>query len=184
MDNMNELDDLTFKMSKKKQANHIDDKSSVLSAKSSSDLHNHLSAESEITLSHENASTENPTSIFTEFIESEESEEESWVAGSGEAAFFLLDMHLDLGEPIEQLGIEVEEDGDENVTDFIQRFGEKLLWDKGVNVTELDENDLRCGGIVLRHNITISEERLIELAEDCMVQKCEFLRGGPLICPP
>lgn len=113
----------------------------------------------------------------------EESEEESWVAGSGEAAFFLLDMHPDLGEPIEQLGIEVDDD-DSNATDFIQRFGEKLLWENGVNVTELEENDLRCGGIVLRHNITVSEERLKELAEDCMVQKCEFLRGGPQICPP
>lgn len=112
-----------------------------------------------------------------------DSSEESWVAGSGEAAFFLLDMHPDLGEPIEQLGIEIEE-SDENVTDFIQRFGEKLLWEKGVNVTELKEEDLRCGGIVLRHNITVADERLRELAEDCMVQKCEFLRGGPEICPP
>lgn len=75
----------------------------------------------------------------------------SWVAGSGEAAFFLLDMHPDLGDPIEQLGIEIEDDHEDNVTDFIQRFGEKLLWDKGVNVTELKEADLRCGGIVLRH---------------------------------
>lgn len=31
---------------------------------------------------------------------------------------------------------------------------------------------------MLRHNITISQEKLRELAEDCMVQKCEFLRGG------
>jgi hypothetical protein len=53
-------------------------------------------------------------------------------------------MHPDLGDPIEQLGIELEDD-DKNHTDFIQRFGEKLLWEKGVNVTELDEADLRCG---------------------------------------
>jgi hypothetical protein len=53
-------------------------------------------------------------------------------------------MHPDLGDPIEQLGIELEDDN-ENHTDFIQRFGEKLLWEKGVNVTDLDEADLRCG---------------------------------------
>lgn len=117
-------------------------------------------------------------------VEVEEDEsEESWVAGSGEAAFFLLDMHPDLGDPIEQLGMDVEVSG-ENVTDFIQRFGEKLLWEKGVNVTELKEEDLRCGGLVLRHNITVSEKRLIELAEDCMVQKCDFIGGGPNVCPP
>lgn len=128
----------------------------------------------------------NRTSLNSTEVEDfeQESEEESWVAGSGEAAFFLLDMHPDLGDPIEQLGIEIEDDHEDNVTDFIQRFGEKLLWAKGVNVTELKEEDLRCGGLVLRHNITISEDRLKELAEDCMVQKCEFLRGGPEICPP
>lgn len=97
-------------------------------------------------------------------------------------ASVLSDMHPDLGDPIEQLGIEIEDDKDDNVTDFILRFGEKLLWDRGVNVTELQDADLRCGGIVLRHNITITEERLRELAGDCMVQKCEFLRGGPEIC--
>lgn len=112
----------------------------------------------------------------------EEELEESWVAGSGEAIEFLLDMHPDLGDPKEQLGIEIEED--ENHTDFITRFGEKLLIQNGVNVTELDEHDLRCGGIVMRHNITISEEKLRELSEDCMVQKCLFLTGGPEKCPP
>lgn len=115
--------------------------------------------------------------------EAEEEEEESWVAGSGEAIEFILDMHPDLGEPTEQLGMDVEEDN-KNHTDFITRFGEKLLTDNGVNVTELDENDLRCGGLVMRHNITISEEKLKELSEDCMVQKCKFLTGGPEKCPP
>lgn len=115
---------------------------------------------------------------------SEESEEESWVGGSGESVIFVLDMHPDLGDPIEQLGIEIEDANDDNVTDFKQRFGEKLLWDKGVNVTALEEEDLRCGGLVLRHNMTISDDRLRELAEDCMVQKCEFITGGPEICPP
>lgn len=53
-------------------------------------------------------------------------------------------MHPDLGDPIEQLGIELEDD-DENRTDFIQRFGEKLLVEKGVNITQLGHLDLRCG---------------------------------------
>ena len=53
-------------------------------------------------------------------------------------------MHPDLGDPIEQLGIELEDD-DENRTDFIQRFGDKLLYEKGVNITQLDDLDLRCG---------------------------------------
>jgi hypothetical protein len=116
--------------------------------------------------------------------EEEEEDEESWVAGSGESVLFHLDMHPDLGDPIEQLGIEIEDANDDNVTDFKQRFGEKLLWEKGVNVTALEDEDLRCGGLVLRHNMTISAERLKILAEDCMVQKCKFQSGGPEICPP
>jgi hypothetical protein len=67
----------------------------------------------------------------TDMMEEEESEEESWVAGSGDWAHMLLDMHPDLGDPPEQLGIEVEQDESENVTDFKQRFGEKLLWASG-----------------------------------------------------
>lgn len=49
------------------------------------------------------------------------------------AAHFLLDMHPDLGEPIEQLGMEIAQDDNDTVTDFKQRFGEKLLWDSGNN---------------------------------------------------
>jgi hypothetical protein len=176
INNMDDLDDLNFKVSKKKTANQTKDKNDVLSG----------GVDSTTDLPMVRLSSETPISSKSMLNSSDvdviaESEEESWVAGSGEAAFFKLDMHADLGDPIEQLGIEIEEDKDENVTDFIQRFGEKLLWSKGVNVTELDEEDLRCGGIVLRHNITLAEERLRELAEDCMVQKCEFLRGGPEI---
>lgn len=172
---MDDFDDLQFQISKKKQADQTKERG----------VGNDMTSESpvrstETVLRNFNATTGN----WTESEIQEESEEESWVAGSGEAAFFLLDMHPDLGDPIEQLGIEIEDNHEDNVTDFIQRFGEKLLWDKGVNVTELQDADLRCGGLVLRHNITISEERLRELAEDCMVQKCEFLRGGPEICPP
>lgn len=73
----------------------------------------------------------------------ESESEESWVVGSDEVAFFFLDMHPHLGDAIERLGMEVEEDADEVVTHFIERFGEKMLWEKGVNVTELQDSDLR-----------------------------------------
>lgn len=169
LNNLDDLDDLDFKISKKKQVKD-----------SAADLQ--VLSPSEVLLTTENRTDRLLANLFGNETEESEESDESWVAGSGEAAFFLLDMHPDLGEPIEQLGIEVE-DKHEDVTNFIQRFGEKLLWSKGVNVTELEIEDLRCGGIVLRHNITISEKRLQELAEDCMVQKCEFLRGGPEVCP-
>lgn len=94
-------------------------------------------------------------------------------------------MHADLGDPIEQLGIEIEQDDNDTVTDFKTRFGEKLLWDSGVNVTELEVEDLRCGGLVMKSNMSMTyESRLIEYASDCMVQKCQFRIGGPEICPP
>lgn len=172
--NTDDLDDLNFKVSKKKQTK---DKNNTLLTESATEFFNRNMRDSTTPKNDKKKVIAN----LTDFEET--SEEESWVVDSGEAAFFLLDMHPDLGDPIEQLGIEIEDDT-ENVTDFIQRFGEKLLWDKGVNVTQLDEADLRCGGIVLRHNISHEEEKLKELAEDCMVQKCEFLRGGPEICPP
>lgn len=61
------------------------------------------------------------------------------------------------------------------VTDFKQRFGEKLLWDSGVNVTALEEEDLRCGGLVLQSNMSGTYNlRLSEWAADCMVQQCQF----------
>lgn len=161
--NVNELDDLNFRISKKKQ-NQTKEKILV----------------STTTIAPTVATSTNPLKNANESL----SEEESWVAGSGDSVIFLLDMHPDLGDPIEQLGIEIEEDFDDKVTGFVERFDEKLLWEKGVNVTMLEEDDLRCGGIVLRHNITTSEERLKELAEDCMVQKCKFISGGPERCPP
>lgn len=98
-------------------------------------------------------------------------------------SFFLLDMHPDLGDPIEQLGIEIEQDVNDTVTDFKTHFTEKLLWDSGVNVTHLEEEDLRCGGLVLKTNMTHAE-KLSKLAADCMVQKCRFRQGGPEKCPP
>lgn len=116
----------------------------------------------------------------------ESSDDESWLlADADDAAFFLLDMHPDLADPIEQLGMEIEPDDNETVTDFKQRFGEKLLWDSGVNVTALEEEDLRCGGLVTRSNMSGKYNlRLSELAADCIVQKCRFRLNGPEICPP
>ncbi|XP_055639140.1 uncharacterized protein LOC129777095 isoform X2 [Toxorhynchites rutilus septentrionalis] len=117
--------------------------------------------------------------------DSEESEESWVIAGSGDSAFFVLDMHPDLGEPIEQLGMEIEHDDNETVTDFKTRFGVKLLWKQGVNVTALEEEDLRCGGLVLSSNMSLNiNQRLSELAADCMVQRCRFRKNGPDICPP
>lgn len=184
--NHDEEDDLNFKISKKKQSNqtkvlieHTTDMSSAFHMLSTSE--NPMRSSS--TTTRANVSDLDVDFPFDENMEDEE-DDESWVAGSGESVFFRLDIHPDLGDPIEQLGIEIEDANDENVTDFKQRFGEKLLWEKGVNVTELEDQDLRCGGLVLKHNMTITEERLRELAEDCMVQKCEFLSGGPDQCPP
>lgn len=101
-----------------------------------------------------------------------------------EAAHFKLDMHPDLGEPIEQLGMEVEQEENDTSTDFKQRFGERLLWDSGVNVTALEEEDLRCGGLVLKTNMSgLYNLRLSEMAADCMVQRCTFRVNGPDVCP-
>uniref|UniRef100_A0A182K8S1 Major facilitator superfamily associated domain-containing protein n=1 Tax=Anopheles christyi TaxID=43041 RepID=A0A182K8S1_9DIPT len=117
--------------------------------------------------------------------ESEESEEGWVVAGSGDSAFIVLDMHPDLGEPIEQLGMEIEPDDNATVTDFKTRFGVALLWQQGVNVTALEEEDLRCGGLVMTSNMTLNSNiKLLEWAADCMVQRCRFRRNGPDICPP
>ena len=43
----------------------------------------------------------------------------------------------------------------------------------GVNVTALEEFDLRCGGLVLATNLTFV--KLKDLAADCMLQKCNFM---------
>ncbi|XP_077294603.1 uncharacterized protein LOC143917078 [Arctopsyche grandis] len=129
---------------------------------------------------------ENDTFIFSEGnLTSTKMLDEDYDYGT----FFIIDMHPDLGEPVEQLGIEMEQDENETVTDFRKRFGEKLLWDAGVNLTILDKEDLRCGGLVLSSNISSSLNNsnpisLSSLAADCMIQKCNFRRGGPEICPP
>lgn len=57
------------------------------------------------------------------------------------AYLFVLDMHPDLGDPIEQIGIEMESaEDDDSVVDFKKKFSEKLLTQAGVNVTELEES--------------------------------------------
>lgn len=102
-----------------------------------------------------------------------------------DASFFLIEVHDDLGEPKEQLGMEMERDDNDTVTDFRSRFDEKLLIASGVNLTALDKEDLRCGGLVTVHNMTkLTQLRLSVLSADCMVQKCNFRKGGPDICPP
>uniref|UniRef100_A0A1S4H2T3 MFS_1_like domain-containing protein n=1 Tax=Anopheles gambiae TaxID=7165 RepID=A0A1S4H2T3_ANOGA len=125
-------------------------------------------------------------SLLKETPEESEESEEGWVvAGSGDSAFIVLDMHPDLGEPIEQLGMEIEHDDNATVTDFKTRFGVALLWQQGVNVTALEEEDLRCGGLVMTSNMTLNSNiKLSEWAADCMVQRCRFRRNGPDICPP
>ncbi|XP_073826977.1 uncharacterized protein isoform X1 [Musca autumnalis] len=105
----------------------------------------------------------------------------SWVhANATDSTFFLLLMHPDLAAPIEQLGMEIEQDDNETVTDFKQRFGEKRLWQMQINVTDLEELDLRCGGVARRHNMSqVSNETV-----NCMVQRCTFTLNAPEICPP
>uniref|UniRef100_A0A1A9WZP3 Major facilitator superfamily associated domain-containing protein n=1 Tax=Glossina brevipalpis TaxID=37001 RepID=A0A1A9WZP3_9MUSC len=105
----------------------------------------------------------------------------SWVhSNASDSTYFMLQMHPDLADPIEQLGMEIEQDDNETVTDFKQRFGERRLWDMQINVTDLEELDLRCGGIARRHNMSrVSNETVT-----CMVQRCEFTLNAPEICPP
>lgn len=56
---------------------------------------------------------------------------------------FVLDMHPFLGDPVEQLGIEMESAEDDGfVADFKKRFSEKMLTNAGVNVTELEESEV------------------------------------------
>ncbi|XP_075153062.1 uncharacterized protein LOC142226759 isoform X2 [Haematobia irritans] len=105
----------------------------------------------------------------------------SWVhANATDSTFFMLLMHPDLAPPSEQLGMEIEQDDNETVTDIKQRFGEKRLWEMQINVTDLEELDLRCGGIARRHNMShLSNETV-----NCMIQRCTFTLNAPEICPP
>lgn len=187
-----EIDNLNFHLTKKKQKGKSP--GDVLSSTSTTD---HPYTESKSThillfvlkpvfMSHTFLHITPQATTFEYSPNSNESYEEGWVlADVDDAAHFLLDMHPDLGEPIEQLGMEVAQDDNETITDFKQRFGVKLLWDSGVNVTALEEEDLRCGGLVLQSNMSGTYNlRLSEWAADCMVQQCRFRHGGPEVCPP
>lgn len=109
---------------------------------------------------------------------------ESWVTRKNSSVYLRMKVYANLGDPTEQLGIEIEESSDDNHTHFKQRFGEKVLIESRVNVTELEELDIRCGGLVSNHNISFTNETIKALAEKCMIQECVFKSGGPEICPP
>ncbi|XP_030748306.1 uncharacterized protein LOC115876613 [Sitophilus oryzae] len=94
-----------------------------------------------------------------------------------------LDMHPNLGEPIEQLGIEIEDEGDQNVMELSKRFSNRMLRRYGVKTEELDNLDLRCGGIVYGANY-VTKQRIKVMAKDCILQKCQFRHNGPKVCPP
>lgn len=100
------------------------------------------------------------------------------------AIFFKLRVHDDLEDPPEQIGIVMaSSEDDDEVTDFKKRFNETLLIQAGINITELEENDLRCGGLTKNRN-SKTEERLSQFTADCILQKCKFKKGGPEVCPP
>jgi len=105
----------------------------------------------------------------------------SWVhSDSEDATYFMLQMHPDLADPTEQLGMEIEQDANETVTDILQRFGQDYLVRGKINLTDMDDLDLRCGGLVRRTNMT----HLGSGAVKCMMQRCTFTMNAPEICPP
>ncbi|XP_055376388.1 uncharacterized protein LOC129608737 isoform X2 [Condylostylus longicornis] len=97
---------------------------------------------------------------------------------------FVLLMHPDLAEPTEHLGIEIEHDDNETVTNLNSRFGIKLLNKFGVNYTALDDEDVRCGGLITETNKTINRQKLTDATAECIIQRCRFVENGPDICPP
>ncbi|XP_044765408.1 uncharacterized protein LOC123321737 [Coccinella septempunctata] len=105
------------------------------------------------------------------------------IKGNGTVAQFTLDMHENLGDPIEQFGMYLDSSEDDKVMELKKRFTPNLLRRFGVNVPELDERDLRCGGVVLSANVS-TQVRLKNYSNDCILQKCNFRSGGPDVCPP
>ncbi|KAJ8986223.1 hypothetical protein NQ317_009929 [Molorchus minor] len=100
------------------------------------------------------------------------------------ATQFKLDMHPNLGDPVEQFGIELESaEEDDDVTEFKNRFRAGMLKKNGVDVKELEGKDLRCGGLVLQANVS-TKDRLTDYTSDCILQRCQFRSGGPEVCPP
>lgn len=105
----------------------------------------------------------------------------SWVhSENDDATYFMLQMHPDLADPTEQLGMEIEQDANETVTDILQRFGHDYLVRGNINLTDMDDLDLRCGGLVRRTNMT----NIASGAVECMMQRCTFTLNAPEICPP
>lgn len=94
-----------------------------------------------------------------------------------------LDMHPNLGDPVEQFGIELESVEEEDVTDFKKRFRMGMLRRYGVDTTEIEGKDLRCGGLVVQANVT-TKVRISNFTSDCILQKCQFRSNGPDVCPP
>ncbi|KAH8377088.1 hypothetical protein KR093_003402 [Drosophila rubida] len=108
-------------------------------------------------------------------------ESSSWVhSDDADATYFMLQMHPDLADPTEQLGMEIEQDDNETVTDIRQRFGEERLVQMQINLTDMDDLDLRCGGLVRRTNISYVNAGAVK----CMMQRCTFTLNAPEICPP
>lgn len=95
-----------------------------------------------------------------------------------------LEMHPNLGDPVEALGIELESaEEDDDVTEFKKRFRAGMLRKNGVDLSELEGKDLRCGGLVVQANSS-TKNRLTNYTSDCILQKCQFRSGGPQVCPP
>lgn len=92
-------------------------------------------------------------------------------------------MHPNLGDPVEQFGIELESAEEEDVTDFKKRFRSGMLKKYGVDIDEIEGKDLRCGGLVVQANVT-TKVRVSNFTSDCILQKCQFRSGGPTVCPP
>ncbi|KRF81593.1 major facilitator superfamily domain-containing protein 6 isoform X2 [Drosophila virilis] len=105
----------------------------------------------------------------------------SWVhSDDADATYFMLQMHPDLADPTEQLGMEIEQDDNETVTDIRQRFGEDRLVKMQINLTDMDDLDLRCGGLVRRTNMSYVNTKAVR----CLMQRCTFTLNAPEICPP
>ncbi|XP_023166202.1 uncharacterized protein LOC111596284 isoform X1 [Drosophila hydei] len=105
----------------------------------------------------------------------------SWVhSENADETYFMLQMHPDLADPTEQLGMEIEQDDNETVTDIRQRFGEDRLVKMQINLTDMDDLDLRCGGLVRRTNMSYVNSGAVR----CMMQRCTFTLNAPEICPP
>ncbi|KPU74008.1 uncharacterized protein Dana_GF15870, isoform C [Drosophila ananassae] len=118
---------------------------------------------------------------FTTDATKKQNESSSWVhSDNDDATYFMLQMHPDLADPTEQLGMEIEQDANETVTDILQRFGRENLVKGFINLTDMDDLDLRCGGLVRRTNISNAGSGAFK----CMMQRCTFTMNAPEICPP